>query len=367
MDLIEFAKEFARSFLNMWVDFSIWFLLGMFVASVIEVFFKVSSLNNVGIFKAAVIGVPLPICSCSIVPITNSIVKSGAKVEAAMSFLISTPMTGVDAIIATWAVFGWEFAFLRAGIAFLAGVCGGLLFKFFGEALVEGAEDLEAGVDGKEEKVRLSCNSACCHHHYHEEDSLFHSHHLDHDKGDATIDKYSGKERILKKMNSLVKKFFFEQPAELLDTLLIGLMISAFFSVVFSHFKYIVLKPPLAYFEILFLALPMYVCSVSSVPIAASLVLSGFSVGSAFVFLLAGPATNAITLRFVWQRFKLRGFLVYFGVVVAASLVGAFLVDSLGFKVAFAESSAKGGSYINVISAVLLAAMMGYALIRKLR
>jgi uncharacterized membrane protein YraQ (UPF0718 family) len=127
-------------------------LLGFFVAGVLSAFVPVrfieTHLGKRGLWqivKASLLGVPIPLCSCSVIPVTASLRRHGATKGAAISFLTSTPQTGVDSIAATWGLLGPLFATFRVLIAFLTGcICGASVDAFAstpGEETRNGCED----------------------------------------------------------------------------------------------------------------------------------------------------------------------------------------------------------------------------------
>ncbi len=113
------------------------------------------------------------------------------------------------------------------------------------------------------------------------------------------------------------------------------------------------------YIAVLLAAVPMYVCATGSIPIAAALVQKGFPPGSAVVFLIAGPATNTVTLSFVKSRLGTKTFYIYLASIIAVSLVFGFITDAI-FKTTFAlptKSSSTVSHLIKTTSAVILAGL----------
>ena len=66
------------------------------------------------VVKATLLGIPLPLCSCSVIPVVASMRRHGASRAAATSFLLSTPQTGVDSIAVTYALLGADLCHFSA-------------------------------------------------------------------------------------------------------------------------------------------------------------------------------------------------------------------------------------------------------------
>jgi uncharacterized membrane protein YraQ (UPF0718 family) len=122
---------------NVWVELAPWLLLGALVSGVIHVFlptdFVRRHLTGRGsIAKAVALGVPLPLCSCGVIPAGLGLKKDGASDGAAVGFLISTPQTGVDSVLVAAAFLGWPFALFKVVAATITGMTGGLLTAYMG-------------------------------------------------------------------------------------------------------------------------------------------------------------------------------------------------------------------------------------------
>jgi uncharacterized protein len=277
-------------------------MLGLLLAGLLHVFVKknkiLSHLGKPGFkssAKAALVGVPLPLCSCGVLPAALGLRRDGASKGAVTSFLISTPQTGVDSIAVTWAILGWPVAAAKVIAAFFAGILGGTI-----------ADRIGNGDDEKD--ASPSCTTT-------ESGSIF-----------GRIWNYS--------FNSLFRDIY--------GWLAMGIIISAVITTVLEPgqlSQYEILDGPLGLLAALAVGIPLYVCSVSSVPIAAGLIYAGFPVGSALVFLMAGPATNAATMGAVRKTLGTRVFLVYILTVIFVSLAAGGLLNSLSVSVSAAPHS----------------------------
>lgn len=271
-------------------------LFGFLVAGVLSVLirpeFVERHLGGRGIWpvlKAAAFGVPLPICSCGVIPVAASIRRHGASKGATTAFLISTPQTGVDSIMATFSLLGPIFAIYRPIAALVSGLLGG--------AVVSAAERSDQA-SGPTEK----CQDSCC----------------------ATGPKRS---RAL----LAIAYGFVTLPRDIGRTLLVGLVLAALISAIVPEGYFSTVVPP-GWRQILVLMLvgiPIYICATASIPIAARLIFAGVSPGAAFALLMTGPATNAATVATIWKIMGRRTCLIYLATMMIAAFAGGLLLDQI--------------------------------------
>jgi uncharacterized membrane protein YraQ (UPF0718 family)/copper chaperone CopZ len=291
-------------------------LLGLLLAGLLHVFVKkdriLSHLGKPGFkssAKAALVGVPLPLCSCGVLPAALGLRKDGASMGAVTSFLISTPQTGVDSIAVTWSILGWPIAFAKVIAAFVAGLLGGTIADRVGN----GSEN---------QGTRPAC---------------------------AEIETGSLLRRIWNySFNGLFRDIY--------GWLAFGIVVSALITTFLEPgqlSQFTVLNGPLGLLAALAIGIPLYVCSVASVPIAAGLIYAGFPVGSALVFLMAGPATNAATMGAVRKTLGTKVFLVYILTVIVISLAAGGILNSLNVSVSQPYHAGHG---MNSITGLLSAA-----------
>lgn len=310
--------------------------------------------NIFSVIKATLFGVPLPVCSCGVIPLATSIKKSGASKGATLSFLISTPITGVDSILATYGIFGWIFTIYRVitsmVIAMVAGILANLFDKEekipvksgFSAVKVSNTFSPAISMPKKEEASCCSTASSCC----------------------ATEEKSFW-------LTSALRYAFVTLLGDIAKPLVWGLLIGALITVAipqsiseilteYSWFSYII---------VIAIAVPMYVCATASLPIAAGLMLSGVSAGAAFVFLSAGPATNTVTIGVVKKMLGTRSLTIYLGSIVVGSIV-----FGLGLDYLFSASDINPASLIHMeeeagvvamVSSVVLWGLVGYLLLRR--
>ena len=309
--------------------------------------------NIFSVIKATLFGIPLPVCSCGVIPLATSIKKSGASKGSTLSFLISTPITGVDSILATYGIFGWIFTIYRVITSMVIAMVAGILTNLFdkeetpvkpGFSAVKVSNTLSPAfsLQKKEEASCCSTASSCC----------------STEKKDFWL-------------TSAFRYAFVTLLGDIAKPLVWGLLLGALITVAipqsisnilieYSWFSYVIAVA---------IAVPMYVCATASLPIAAGLMLSGVSAGAAFVFLSAGPATNTVTIGVVKKMLGTRSLYIYLGSIVVGSIV-----FGLGLDYIFSASDIDPASLIHMheeagliamLSSVVLWGLVGYLLLRK--
>lgn len=334
-------QNFSNSLIRVFLEMSPYLLLGFFIAGILNELFKGTKLkkfiggrNFLSILYASVLGVPLPLCSCGVIPTGISLHKSGASKGSSVSFMISTPQIGVDSILVTWSLIGLPFAILRPVAAFITGVVGGVVTN-----VVE-KETPQEKTSSKEEK-----------------------------KGE--------KERtLLQKFYAAMKYAFVDFLDDISFWLFIGLIAAALIAVLVpdDFFTTYVGNNYLSMIAILLVSVPLYICSTSSVPVAASLMLKGLSPGAALVFLMAGPATNIATMLVVGKSLGKKTFTVYMLSIILGALIFGALVDNFLPQEWFALKqhsehihAHSTTSYLYIASAVILALLLVMSFFRYLK
>lgn len=301
--------------------------------------------NITSVLKSTVFGIPLPVCSCGVIPLATSIKKSGASKGATLSFLISTPITGVDSILATYGIFGWIFTIYRAITSMIIAMVAGILTNIFDkEEVVKVKEPSFSTVAPKtttkftmKESNEESCGTgieACC----------------------------VSSENKDKKFSFIaaLKYAFGTLLGDIAKPLFWGLIIGALITVAIPDNLSDILKEYawLSYFIVIIIAVPMYVCATASLPIAAGLMLSGVSAGAAFVFLSAGPATNTVTIGVVKKMLGTKSLVIYLGSIVIGSILFGlgldYIFDASAIDPASLIHMDEDGGIIATISSVTL-------------
>jgi hypothetical protein len=324
-------------------------LFGFLVAGILSVFISARLVEKhlggpgVGsVVKASIFGIPLPLCSCGVIPVGASLRRSGASRGATTSFLISTPQTGIDSIMVTLSLLGPVFAVVRPLAALATGFAGGVLTS----AVEHERREVPDSSPRNATNADVDCGDACA----------------------VPGETPSTGSRLIE----AVRYGFVALPQDIGRSLLVGLILAGLIGAFMpSDFFSGALANEWATMLIMLVAgIPVYVCATGSVPIAAALMLKGLSPGAALVFLMTGPATNAATLLTIWNVVGRRTAVVYLATVAAGALVsGAVLNGLIGPQ---AARIAEGGvtmlpGWLQAGSAVLLLALLFNALWRKRR
>ncbi|MBD3790049.1 MAG: SO_0444 family Cu/Zn efflux transporter [Campylobacterales bacterium] len=290
--------------------------------------------NILSVVKSTLFGIPLPVCSCGVIPLATAIKKSGASKGATLSFLISTPITGIDSILATYGIFGWVFTIYRIFssliIAMIAGILSNLIdadkskpknhFSISSEAKTGLSPFVQNTALDQKPQPQTSCcsNSSCCNTSQNHKSFSF---------------KAALQYAFVTLLGDIAKPLFW------------GLIIGALITVSIPDNLSELLKNYtwLSYLIVIIIAVPMYVCATASLPIAAGLMLSGVSAGAAFVFLSAGPATNTVTIGVVKKMMGNRSLLIYLGSIIIGSIL-----FGLGLDMIFDQSMITPASLIHL-------------------
>lgn len=278
-----------------------------------------------GSLKAALVGVPMPICSCGVIPLAASLRKHGASRGATASFLASTPQTGIDSLMVTYALLGWVFAVFRAVVAFASGIICGTAVE---------------AVSPKEVQSDAPCEDECC---------------------------QPNLEPIAKRM---LKYGFISLPRDIAKAMVLGIVISGAISGLIpdNFFADKLGDSPVAMLLMLLIGIPLYVCSSASVPIALAFIKAGLSPGAALVFLITGPATNAATLTTLWQIIGKKQLVVFLAVLAACALATGLLMNQFSPTLGVAEQvchEAGHSSPMDYVWAGALILVLGNALVPK--
>ena len=315
--MFEYVIKYFDELWYLLLEMAPWLLLGLIFAGLLKVYFPQKHIDKYlgksdfkSSLNASLLGVPMPLCSCGVIPTGISFYKNGASKGATNSFLISTPQTGVDSIFATYSMLGWPFALLRPFVAFVTGVFGGVLTNIFiKEKPVKKASSfaslkIDAATLGKTE---ATCNDDSC---------------------------GCNEPKVDDKRHSLVRAAdyaFVELLQDISKWLIIGFLVAALISVAlpndfFSSFKGLGLIEILV---VLAASVPIYICATGSIPIAAVLLMKGVSPGAALVFLMAGPATNVATIAVLGKTMGRKSLIIYLSTIIGGAIVFGLLTNWL--------------------------------------
>tara|TARA_B100000508_G_scaffold140882_1_gene144028 strand:- start:5150 stop:6364 length:1215 start_codon:yes stop_codon:yes gene_type:complete len=326
--------EFLETFWVILLELAPYLLLGLLIAGLLNAFVSRNFItrhlgknNFTSVFKAALLGVPLPLCSCGVIPTGIAFKKQGASNGSTVSFLVSTPQTGVDSILVSYSMLSLPWAIFRPIVAFVTGIAAGMLTPT--------ENNVESNQVNEEE---LSTGG-----------SLF---------------------------DKIFKYAFIDFLQDISRALIVGIILAALISLFVPEelFSQYLSYPLMNMLIILVVSVPLYVCATGSVPIAAALLMKGLSPGAALVFLMAGPATNAATLTVLWNSLGKKITLVYLGTIVVFSFGFGVLIDYLLPSHWFlVESISAIGhqhhlipDWLSMASAVILIAALSFAEIKKL-
>ena len=280
-------------------------LFGFFAAGLLKVLIPekavVKHLGGNGfrsVFKASLFGVPLPLCSCGVIPVAVGLRKQGASKGATASFLVSVPETGVDSVAITWALLDPLMTIIRPVSAFITALATGSLINLLPE---------------KKEMSKPVTADSCC------------------SASSGMNTQLATQRPLLLRLKDGVIYAFTDLLKDIGGWLLLGILIAG----IISYFV------PIDFVDrylggeysslliMLIIGIPLYICASASTPIAAALVLKGLSPGAALVFLLAGPATNAATMTVIAKHLGKATTVVYVATIAICSLVFGWLVNRI--------------------------------------
>lgn len=331
--MAEFAKTILLDFWATMAEMSPYLLFGFLVAGMLSVLISQplveKHLGGRGIWplvKASIFGVPLPLCSCGVIPVSMSLHKHGASKGSSVSFLLSTPQTGVDSIFVTLSLLGPLFAIFRPLAAFATGIIGGSLVNLFDKNNVNEQTNLPESTNQCRETKRIG--------------KLIHG----------------------------LKYGFVTLPRDIGKAMLVGLLIAAFISAIVpdGYFAEKLGTGIFAMIIMMLLGIPVYVCATASVPVAAALILKGLTPGAALVFLMTGPATNAASFVTIWKTLGGKTAIIYLATVAGCALAGGILLDYIAAGVNFEVVNRPGWmlpELVKYISAVILFVVLGFAIL----
>lgn len=342
------------------VDSAFYMLIGFGFAGFLSVFINPQTVTTYfgtgrirSVIYAALIGIPMPLCSCGVIPAAAGLKKRGATDGAAMSFLIATPETGVDSILLTYALLDPVMTIFRPFSAFVTAIAAGVTQNFLGNNLIK-RKLLKPEITtscGTITSTTCGCGCECA-------------------------------EDVHKQEQSLKKKFidagqfaFFELFNDIYTYFFIGIALAAA----------IIMLVPDSLMEqylsggihslviMLLLSIPFYVCASASTPIAAALILKGMSPGAVLVFLLAGPATNMAAIAIILGTFGKKALTIYLMSIAVCSLIMGLVLDRLyewfGLSAQAVAGTGTGGEFLpqwfGTASAVIFLALVGVNILKQ--
>ncbi len=356
---MEYIVQFWHALIELSNAMAPYILFGLFFAGLLHEIVPESLItkhlgkdNIASVVKSTLFGVPLPVCSCGVIPLATGIKKSGASKGATLSFLISTPITGVDSILATYGIFGWIFTVYRIVTSMIISIAAGILTNIFDTqkelkkpSFSLSTPNISTAFTPLKTKKIESCDKNCGCENTNEKKSF--------------------------SLQRALKYGFITLLKDIAKPLFWGLIIGALITVAIPDNLSDILKEYnwLSYLISILIAVPMYVCATASLPIAAALMLSGVSAGAAFVFLSAGPATNTVTIGVVKKILGIRSLYIYLGSITIGSILFGlgldyiFSVNSIDPK-ALVHTGEEAG-ILAILSSIILWSFVLYFMFAK--
>ena len=324
---------FLNIFLEAWyllTESAIYVLFGLLVSGLLRMFLSPGMVaRHLGqgrfssVFKSALLGIPIPLCSCGVLPAAATMKKHGANNGATTAFILSTPESGVDSMAITYALLDPLMTVARPVAAFITATVAGITENLFpGSQNVKTTPDLSCPIDG------------CC------------------DGNDCPPDIHKNHHSMVEKIRSgfvyaavdiwgdLARWFF-------LGLLLAGVISASIPDTIFE--RYLGSGLP-AMLIMLGVGIPLYICATASTPIAAALILKGVSPGAALVFLLAGPATNITSLTVLTGVLGRRATIIYLTAIAVMSVLLGLALDQV-YSIAGISARAVAGAAAEVVPA----------------
>lgn len=336
-EVIAFAVRFWAELTHIFVESGVWLIAGLAMAGLVHGFVpRAWFLRHLGgrgvwpVVKAALLGIPMPLCSCSVIPVAAGLRRQGAGKGASAAFAISTPQTGEESVPLTWALFGPVFAFARPVVAVVTAVIAGVLI---GEGV--GARDQGSAISQQGEDQTRSFGA---------------------------------------KLRESWHHGFVTMLKDLAPWLAVGLVLASLIgaAVPAGWIGEQVGSGIWAKVAMLVVGVPLYICATSSTPLAWSLVAAGLSPGAALVLLLAGPATNVATMSWVLKDLGARALAIYLGVIAAVALAcgiafDAFFADAVVLAIRGEGHAHGGGAWhtVQLVSAAVFAGALVWALVMR--
>ena len=287
--------EFIHSLIALVEEMAPYLLLGFLIAGIMHAFVPTTVYRNYlgkgntrSVVNALLFGIPLPLCSCGVIPTAIGMHRDGASKGATTAFLIGTPQTGIDSILATYSVLGLPFALVRPLAALLTGMLGGICCNLFDKDKASASTPDTRRIGQPTRSFGQKCVQA-----------------LDYAFTDMLVD---------------IGRW-----------LVFGLLLAGLITIFVPDNFFVSYRDNhlLNMLLVLLIASPMYVCATGSIPIAAALMLKGLSPGAALVFLMAGPATNMASILVLDKTLGRRTLVIYLLSILVGSVATGYLIDTV--------------------------------------
>lgn len=337
---------------NFWQLFLLsapWLMLGLFIAGVLNVYLPANFLNkHLGkegfwtTVKAALIGAPMPLCSCGVIPAAIGLRRAGASKSATTAFLVSTPETGVDSVSVSYVLLGPFMAIIRPIAAITSAIVAGILVgretKINSNTVdnVTAEPNSQASCCASKDKPKPETTSCCSTSQPSAKPK----------QSSCCASKQVTAPTQWQKIQQAIKFSCNKLLSDTMTWLMIGLFFAALVQTfVPESFLSQWGSGLLAMTVVILISIPMYICATASTPIAAGLLLSGVAPGAVLVFMLAGPATNVATLGVVASELGKRAVAAYLIGVMGVAIAFGFLTDYLVAQYGFVVSPMLGNEH----------------------
>ncbi|HEY0913770.1 MAG TPA: permease [Solimonas sp.] len=280
--------------------------------------------------RGTALGLPLPICSCGVLPLYQSLIQRGVPVAAATAFLIATPEVGLTALFVSLPLLGWEATLLRVG-------CAALLAVFIGYALarlLRSSAPAPAAPD-----TCCSCGTP------------------------APAPVATPEPRLKRALRSGMVDLVDDTAAWIVA----GIALAAFAIPYAEGVLWSNLPDGIEVLVFALLGMPMYVCSAAATPLVAVLIAAGVSPGAGIAFLLTGPATNVATFGVLAKIHGRRHALAFAAITAAGAVAIGLAVNLLAppMQATIPHVHDHGGSLLQQASLILLALLYAASLLRR--
>lgn len=292
--------EFFNALWKYLIVSSPYLLFGLTISGIIHQFITVEKIKKwlggnsfINVVKAAIVGIPLPLCSCSVIPTAVTLRKSGASAASTSSFLIATPESGVDSISMTYALMDLPMTIMRPVAAFISAFLAGLLQLAFNK-----------NAPKVEEEVKSCCKS----------------------KNSCAAEK---KVSLIDNLKEMFSFAFGSLINDISLWLAIGIVAGAMIDLLVPENFFLNLSPTQGRLAVFLIGVPLYICATASTPIAVSLMMKGMSPGVAMILLLVGPATNISNIAVLQKYIGKKGVILNIIAIVLVALLFSYIVDFL--------------------------------------
>ena len=298
-----------NQFIDLVTEMSPYLLLGFLLAGLMHAFIPgtiyskyLAKPNMRSVVLAALFGIPLPLCSCGVLPTAMSLRREGASKGAAVSFLIATPQTGVDSIIATFSLMGLPFAIIRPIAALATAIFGGKMVN-----VIEGDEGAGKFDSTNEQTHDDLCGDSCC---------------GGHDKVPTSF---------VGKVIEALRYAYIDMMESVGKWLVVGLIVAGLITIFVpdSYFEVFKNNSFTSMLLVLCISIPMYLCATGSIPIAVALMMKGLTPGAALVLLMAGPACSVASVLVVSKVLGRRTLIAYLGSIISGAIGFGLVTDYL--------------------------------------